>query len=67
VSRSAERGRALIRAVGHEINNSLASSNSIAASLASLPRRNRGLRDLGEDPTRGLHAMAAHTEVLTSD
>jgi nitrogen fixation/metabolism regulation signal transduction histidine kinase len=51
--------------IGHEINNSLAPSSSIAASLADQSRRTERSADWNQDLNRGLEVIAARSEALT--
>jgi signal transduction histidine kinase len=54
----------LIRVLGHELNNSLAPINSIAASLLALLRRNPRPADWEEDALRGLAVIEGRGESL---
>jgi signal transduction histidine kinase len=55
----------LIRVLGHELNNSLAPINSIAASLAALLEKNPRPSDWEEDARRGLAVIGNRGESLS--
>src|SRR5437773_7046153 len=54
----------LLRVLGHEMNNSLAPINSLAASLESLLRRDSLPPDWKDDAGAGLHSIASRADSL---